>query len=105
MRYDGSCRKCIYGLTNSVNRDILCRIKGVVSQDFTCSKYKVVSTARGIHTQKNKCMECEFYITDAANSLEPITIGFCQLFTVRKFNGGMKNACSKFTLKSESIIS
>jgi len=105
MKNIKSCCTCVNGLTNNLNRDILCKIKGVVSQDFACSKYKAISMTRSILAQRNKCMECEFYIIDAANSVEPVAIGFCQLFTVRKFNGEMKNACSKFTRKSESIVS
>lgn len=105
MKHIKSCSTCMNGLTNSFNRDILCRIKGIVSPDFACSKYKAISMARSTFSQKNKCMECEFYIVDAANSVEPVAIGFCQLFTVRKFNGGIKNACSKFTRKSELIVS
>lgn len=105
MKHIKSCFTCANGLTNNFNRDILCKIKGIVSQDFSCSKYKPLSMARGIHAQKNKCMDCEFYIIDAANSAEPAAIGFCQLFTVRKFNGETKNACSKFTRKSETIVS
>lgn len=105
MKHVKGCSSCVNGLINIFNRDILCRIKGVVSQDFACSKYKVISMGRGNLAQKNKCMECEFYIVEAANSVEPVSIGFCQLFTVRKFSGETKNACSKFTRKSESIVS
>ncbi len=105
MKCIKSCSTCANGLTNNFNRDILCRIKGVVSHDFACSKYKAIPISRSLLAQKNKCIECEFYIVDAANSPEPASIGFCQLFTVRKFNGEMKNACSKFTRKSEPIVS
>ena len=105
MKHVKSCSTCANGLTNNLNKDILCKIKGVVSYDFGCSKYKAFSKTRSLLAQRNKCMDCEFYIIDAANSVEPLAIGFCQLFTVRKFNGEMKNACSKFVRKSESIVS
>lgn len=105
MRPVKSCSTCFNGQIIKFNSDILCRIKGIVSQDFSCSKYKAIPMGRSSLVQKNKCIDCEFYIADGANSVEPVTIGFCQLFTVRKFNGGTKNACSKFTQKSELIVS
>lgn len=105
MKHIKSCSTCMNGLTNNLNTDILCRIRGIVSRDFACSKYRAVSMSRSILAQRNKCMDCEFYIIDAANSVEPISTGFCQLFTVRKFNGETKKACSKFIRKSESIVS
>ena len=105
MKHIKSCNTCANGLTNNFNQDILCKIKGIVSHDFVCSKYKALPMARNLLVRKNKCVDCEFYIVDAANSVEPVPIGFCQLFTVRKFNGEAKSACSKFVRKSESIVS
>lgn len=105
MKHVRSCNTCINGLTNSLNRDILCRINGIVSQDFSCSKYRAIPKFRSLLARRNKCVDCEFYIIDAANSVDPVSIGFCQLFTVRTFNGETKNACSKFVCKDETKVS
>ncbi len=105
MKRVKSCATCMIGAANNFNDDILCRIKGIVSRDFACSKYKPVPMAKRVNSHRSKCIECEFYIVDAADSVDPVSIGYCQLFTVRKFNGQSKNACSKFMRKSELIVS
>jgi hypothetical protein len=89
----------------STNNDILCYIKGVVSHDFICTKYKTTPQVKHLNQQKNRCIDCTFFIENSSTSESLPSMGFCQLFTVREFNGENKNACSKFCKKSELIVS
>ena len=89
----------------NINKDILCRIKGVVSRDFVCAKYLRTAEAWSVSERKPKCIECEFFIPSQSETEHDPAIGYCQLFTVRYYNGGIKSACSKFCRKSERIIS
>jgi len=105
MRQAKSCNNCARGLKMSINKDILCRVKGVVSRDFTCSKHLRMPDA-WIHSErKPKCIECEFFTPPEDESEHDPSVGYCQLFTVRYFNGEIKSACSKFCRKPERIIS
>ena len=105
MKQAKSCSNCTRGIKINVNKDILCRINGVVSRDFVCSKYYRMPESWSASERKPKCIECEFFI-NVQNEIEhdPAT-GYCQLFTVRYFNGEVKSACSKFCRKTERIIS
>jgi hypothetical protein len=105
MKQKKSCINCMKGIQININNDILCRIKGVVSQDYVCSKHKVVSTANNIISQKHKCIDCEFFIQSTVSSEVLPNVGFCQLFTVRQYDGEQKSACSKFSKKSELNVS
>ncbi len=106
MKQARNCDNCARGIKMSVNKDILCRFKGVVSLDFTCSKHRRIAEAWSAASErKHKCIECEFFIP-SQNETEPNqAIGHCQLFTVRYYNGENKSSCSKFCRKSERIIS
>lgn len=103
MKKIKNCGNCSRGILMNINKDILCRINGVVTQDFVCTKYKELTDAKMQGGQKFKCAECEFFIQD--NPEAPANSGFCQLFTVRYYNGRTKNACSKFSRKKERIVS
>jgi hypothetical protein len=105
MKQKKSCSNCLKGIQININNDILCRIKGVVSQDYVCSKHKTVPIAKSIIAQKHKCIDCEFFIQSTVSREVLPTIGFCQLFTVRQYDGEQKSACSKFSKKSELIVS
>lgn len=105
MKQNKSCSNCIKGVRINVNKDILCKTKGAVSLDFVCSRYKPITAVKGIAKQASRCVDCEFFILDAANKDGLPAIGFCQLFTVRQFDGEQKNACSKFCKKTELIVS
>lgn len=50
----------------SVNKDILCRIKGVVTQDFVCGKYLEINVSNPNEIEKYKCIDCEFFIHEGA---------------------------------------
>ncbi len=89
----------------NVNKDILCKVKGVVSRDFVCTKYLRMADTWPASERKPKCIECEFFITSQNEMELNPSSGYCQLFTVRYFNGEIKSACSKFCKKSERIIS
>ena len=104
MKQKKSCNDCLKGIQININNDILCSIKGVVSRDYVCSKHQAISTVKNIIV-KNKCIDCEFFIQSTVSREVLPNIGFCQLFTVRQYDGEQKNACSKFSKKSELIIS
>lgn len=105
MKQAKICSNCARGIKVNVNKDILCRIKGVVSQDFVCTKYLRMAEAWPASERKPKCIECEFFITSQNETEKNTTTGYCQLFTIRYYNGVIKSACSKFCRKSERIIS
>lgn len=121
MKKPGSCSNCARGIKVNINRDILCKIHGIVSRDFRCAKYIRMVDTWSFFDYKPKCIECEFFISaqnEPANGpdVELIqqqlyeaeqdqSMGHCQLFTVRQFNGEQKTACSKFCRKSERNIS
>lgn len=105
MKQKKSCGSCSRGIRIKINKDILCRINGVVTPDFVCTKYREITDAKMDSGQKYKCADCEFFIQDGNNPDYPANSGFCQLFTVRYYNGRTKNACSKFSRKIERIVS
>ena len=37
--YEKNCRNCIYKTTLTVNNDIFCKYKGIVSPEFLCRKF------------------------------------------------------------------
>lgn len=55
-----SCSNCRYGLPVSVNGDILCRMKGVVSPNYYCSKHKFDYQVKLL---RPKCIGCKNFIT------------------------------------------
>ncbi len=112
MKQAGSCINCDRGIKVNVNRDILCKIHGIVSRDFRCARYVRRVEKWSASERKSKCIECQFFISapnePGENQEEAFcdsSVGHCQLFTVRQFDGKQKSACSKFCQKSERIIS
>jgi len=99
MKQIKCCSNCARGIKINVNKDILCKIKGVVSPDFVCTKYLRMNEIWLPSERKPKCIECEFFCIseDGENS----SMGYCQLFTVRYYNGEVKSACSKFSRKKD----
>jgi hypothetical protein len=104
MKQKKSCSNCIKGAAVSVNNDILCREKGIVSHDYVCRKHRFIPEAKSFKEMNYKCIDCENFIINNKNS-ESSSVGLCQLFSVREFNGEQKNACSKFVKKSVSHVS
>jgi hypothetical protein len=103
------CSTCIMGFSMVVNGDILCRIKGAVSKNYICRKYKrspfiLNASAR---TMGDTCAECRFFQVDPSDNdpvrmlmnLNSPEVGLCSLFSVRKYNGRTRKACSKFISK------
>lgn len=109
------CRSCIFGSSMIVNGDILCRIKGAVSKNHTCRKYRPSPfhlNSTSFDVQKN-CAGCRFFTTDPEDN-DPVKklmnrhtpeIGLCSLFSVRKYNGITRKACSKFVSKDTFEVS
>lgn len=92
------------GINISVNKDILCRDKGVVSPDYVCRKHKFAPESKFEVKEVNKCIDCEHFIIDSKSSGEQY-IGLCRLFSVRKYNGRERKACSKFSKQTKSKVS
>ncbi len=105
MKQAGSCNNCAKGVRVKINRDIFCRIHGIVSGDFYCARYSRRVEAWLPNERKPKCIECEFFIPESSENAQDPANGYCQLFTVRRFDGEIKSACSKFLRKSERNIS
>jgi len=105
MKHAKSCATCARGIEMRVNKDILCKIKGVVSPDFVCTRYIRKVGAWSAGKRVPKCIECEFFITSDSKYACDSGYGYCQLFTVRSYNGEVKSACSKFSKKTVRIIS
>lgn len=104
MSQKKSCSNCIKGTAISVNNDILCREQGAVSPDFVCSKHRFAPSTKSPKERNFKCINCENFII-SINSQPDSSMGLCQLFSVRQFDGTQKNACSKFIKRSEQVVS
>lgn len=96
MNQKKSCANCIKGTKIMVNNDILCREKGAVSRDFHCSKHRFMPNLQAIKEVEKVCINCCNFLVDSNMHGEESSIGLCQLFSVRKFDGKQKKACSKF---------
>lgn len=105
MKHIKSCSNCAKGLKININKDILCKVKGVVSRDFSCAKYVRSADTWSYSERKPKCIECEFFINSENENEYCTPMGYCQLFTVRYYNGEIKSACSKFCKKTQRNIS
>ncbi len=115
MKQSGNCSNCARGIRIKVNSDILCSIHGAVSKDYRCSRYirKVAAWSSGASSAQpasesehvDKCIECEFFVPSGSGKEYDPSIGYCELFTVRQYNGMSKNACSKFRKKAQKSIS
>lgn len=89
------CENCVKGIAISLNTDILCREKGVVSPDFCCSGHRYAPVTKKETSNNLKCISCQYFMCKDKES----TIGVCKLFSVRQTDGSVKNACSKFEKK------
>lgn len=105
MKSKKTCSNCIMGTMISVNNDILCREKGVVSPDYVCSKHRSTPQSKSFKQMNYKCIHCENFIVNMNNAEGKTTVGLCQLFSVRQFDGEEKNACSKFVKRSQVQVS
>ncbi len=107
MKIKKSCGNCIRAVPIPVNDDLLCQKKGIVSPDYVCGRHKLVPGMQLVRQLRNKCINCAYFILSKSSGPEEADgsdgLGFCQILTVRKYNGKEKNACSKFTKKREVI--
>lgn len=105
MQAQRTCNNCLKGTAITINSDILCIEKGVVSADYVCSKHRYMPALKSIKRKINTCIDCEnFIIFDTAN-IEDRATGICQLFTVRKYDGRKKKTCSKFVKRAKREVS
>jgi len=97
------CSNCIKGNTISINNDIFCKINGAVSPDYACSKHRFSPLPKSYKELDFKCIDCENFILKINNSKEQSSIGLCQLFSVRHFDGTQKKICSKFVKRNKQV--
>ncbi|MCX7708249.1 MAG: hypothetical protein N2484_00175 [Clostridia bacterium] len=105
MKPRKSCSNCIKGRPITVNNDILCREKGIVTPDYVCMRHRYMPQSKSTRNENSKCIDCENFIVEVFTSDNSSTIGLCQLFSVRQFDGTTKNACSKFVSRTYSDVS
>ncbi len=103
LKQKRTCSNCVSGTIIKINNDILCCKKGIVSPDYCCGKHKFYPKF-SIENEK-KCGYCKHFVIDDKNSDDIVIMGNCHLFSVRKFNGLQKNACSKYCAKTELEVS
>ncbi len=99
-----TCSNCIKGTKIAVNSDILCRENGVVSPDYICSNHRFAPKEKTFKELNYKCIDCENFI-EINNLKSHSSIGICQLFSVRRFDGFKRSACSKLIKKQKSEVS
>ena len=115
MKQSGNCSNCARGIRVKINSDILCRLHGAVSKDYRCSRYvrKVAAWSSDAPPAQSaeeteqllKCIECEYFVPSRTGKESNPALGYCELFTVRQYNGMTKNACSRFRKKERKNIS
>jgi hypothetical protein len=115
MKRSGNCGSCARGVKINVNGDILCRIHGAVSRDYRCSRYirKVAAWSSGASSAQyssesdhmDRCIDCEYFVLSCSDREYDPAVGYCELFTVRQYNGMSKKACSRFRKKDQKNIS
>lgn len=92
MNSEKKCRNCLKGKPISLNNDYICMLKGIVSADYYCNKHRYITSAH-IKMSLLKCKDCDNFVV-VEEKLEGL-VGTCNLFTIRKFNGNTRRACSK----------
>lgn len=96
MKLKKTCSNCIKGKTIPVNDDILCHLKGAVTPDFVCSQHRFAPISKAVRNDmRPKCIDCTNFIVKP-DSPEEMNLGVCRLFSVRYFDGTVKNSCSRF---------
>jgi len=105
MKVKKSCSNCIKGTSIPVNNDFFCREKGIVSPDYVCSRHRFMPEPKSFKEMNYKCIDCQYFMLNTAAADGFSSIGLCQLFSVRQYDGEQKNACSKFAKKIELGVS
>ncbi len=95
---DKICKNCIRGIPISIRNEILCREKGVVSPSYCCNRFMAFDMESLQRQMDYRCSDCLYFafMPDFHNS----NYGVCSMFSVRKCDGSMKRACSKFMKKA-----
>jgi len=126
MKYLKACRNCLKGRPISLTGDVLCKYKGVVSADYVCIRHKFIPNLKTYRELNYKCIDCVNFCIERISGEHPhaehvigdrisydipqdnsscsSSIGLCKLFSVRRFDGSKRSACSKFLPKPESRI-
>lgn len=104
LKQKRSCSNCLKGTSMTVNNDILCREEGAVSADYVCSRHKFAPAQKPGKEMEYKCINCENFILSVSTSKEASSMGLCQLFSVRPFDGRQKKTCSKFVKRREREV-
>lgn len=89
-----ACKNCLKGVLLCFNNDVLCREKGIVSADYCCSSHRFFKFDDFNKIASYRCSDCEFFILHPNEYIS--TYGVCDLFSVRKCDGSIRKACSKF---------
>lgn len=105
MKLKKTCKNCIHAKRISVNSDMLCMYKGVVSADYVCKRHKYISDSSPVYYKKYRCVDCSNFAVKSDGRGTQSSIGLCRLFSVRYFDGRNKNACSKFEHRQEKGVS
>jgi hypothetical protein len=111
-----NCSTCMLGTSMVVNGDVLCRLRGAVSKNHCCRRYKPSPFYRAALSGPEtflSCSGCKFFEPDSPDT-DPVqrlmgknlpVIGLCSLFSVRKYDGCARKACSKFIVKDTREVS
>jgi hypothetical protein len=103
------CANCKYNCNYIVDGNVLCKFNGPVTPEYVCPKF-VISPAGEwgnmiIVKGNKKCKDCvhfQYIPMQATGSDAEIvdTWGTCSIYTVREYDGAVKNACSRISLIS-----
>jgi len=97
------CANCSNGMHMLVRKEVLCVKRGIISEDYACRFYNPCSDLDYYNQPHHvtRCIQCADFVQEQHDEV----IGICKLFTVRKFNGAIKNSCSRFTPKNSHAVS
>lgn len=96
-----SCKNCMKAKRLGLTNDILCREKGIVSDDYCCSSHRFFIMDDIKKLDFYRCCDCEFFTFHPNEHIN--TYGVCEMFSVRKCDGSLRKACSKFIRRKEHI--
>jgi len=93
------CKNCIKGIHVGIRNEILCREKGIVSPNYSCSRFMAFELDTLQKHLGYRCCDCIHFTfsPDSRNS----NYGVCSMFSVRQVDGSEKKACSKFKKKGQ----
>lgn len=95
------CKNCVKGKSTGFSKEMLCWEKGIVSENYCCSSHHFFIIDDFKKRDFYRCSDCEFFIFHPNEHIR--TYGVCEMFSVRKCDGSIKRACSKFMRRKEHI--